>query len=143
MLKKTLALLLLAVPVLVAGCGSDADQAAVPGKSAPTTAPTTAPASKGKPGPGDAAFCKRWSDAIDKIPMTVELSPEEKAGVRKVVQELSEGAPDEVKGALVDMAELYRPEPLDDETQRKADEGTAVYTKWVEEHCDIMGHYDK
>jgi hypothetical protein len=30
-LKKTLALLLLAAPVLVAGCGSDADPAAVPG----------------------------------------------------------------------------------------------------------------
>jgi hypothetical protein len=75
--------------------------------------------------------------------MKAELSPEEKAGVRRVVQELADGAPDEVKDALVQMAELYRPEPLDDETQRKADEGTALYTKWVEEHCDILRHYDK
>jgi hypothetical protein len=138
-MKKASALLLLAAGLgLVTGCGSDSKPVAEPTQKPGTTSVATSN------GPGDKAFCDRWEKALSDIPLEISLSAEQRAGVRRTILALAEGAPGEVKDSLVSMAELYRPEadgPLSDDAQRKADEGTQTYTKWVEAHCDIMGSW--
>jgi len=74
---------------------------------------------------------KRWEAAVSDIPMPADLSPEERASVKRTVLALADGAPAEVKPASCRRPSCYRSAdegPLDEDAQRKAEGGQAPLT---------------
>lgn len=158
-IRTTLAVLILGGLTLLTGCGDSSDTSAPP--PAPTNVVTTTSQSEvtpeltpeGEPTrpvtSDDSAkeFCKKLSANMEGMSVGTEankLSLQQLETVKKTVEELTEGAPADLKPILQAMLPLYSKViegELSPEEGKAAAQAGLKYTEWITTHCDPADFY--
>lgn len=151
--RGAIATVLIAVPLLLGGCGADSPDRAGAARSNPPATPAAdiapTPAPDHRRGESVPAYCRRLergSAALDKLEIGVRMPAEDKATLQRTVDALVGNAPPEIRPAIRvigrTLIETTKPQARKSTSVRGATErarefaaAVGQFSAWVHKNC--------